>query len=79
MEAEERKGWLRLLLILNIMYSIKILKREEEREDKMSMMSPRIFNEGHQIFSAQMDSDNCIEILQHLHDLKEKGRGERKK
>ena len=48
------------------MYEIQIIKQEQEKHPQDAVNRP--------IFQAVINSDFAIEILQHLHDLKEKER-----
>ena len=48
------------------MYEIQIIKQEQEKHPQGAVNRP--------IFQAVMNSDSAIEILQHLHDLKERER-----
>ncbi len=55
-------------------YRIQILKVEEDKEGKSFKDYPYFGLDSREtvIFNALMSSDNTIEILQHLHDLREK-------
>lgn len=57
-------------------YKIVIYKEKEKVDSNdpyMGMMhSSMIDGRAQQIFEAKMSSDNCIEILQHLYDLKDR-------
>ena len=58
-------------------YTITITKeREEGYNDKFGIRN--IYVSDIQLFQAQMDSDETVEILQHLHDLKETRRAQDK-
>ena len=57
-------------------YTIKIIKESEPSKDIKDI--GRYMERGYDqvMFQAGMDSDETIEILQHLHDLKNKGKHE---
>ena len=56
------------------MYEIQIIKQEQEKHPQDAVNRPIFHAVNRPIFQAVMNSDSAIEILQHLHDLKEKER-----
>ena len=56
------------------MYERQIIKQEQEKHPQDAVMGLQNFGRNRPIFQAVMNSDSAIEILQHLHDLKERER-----
>ena len=60
-------------------YKIQIIKLSEKKDPNENIRLGQISTYDNVIFDALMQSDDAIEILQHLYHLKDKNRAEMNK
>lgn len=53
-----------------VIYKITDSEKDDFRDQHFGLMRNSLREES--LFRSEMDSDSCIEILQHLHDLKDR-------